>query len=73
MDRLLLWNRQSHIHVWWRKIGKDTSGVSDPSPRPAHTAQGSSARKISPHHFWMQKQVEVAAVEESAGFSGDFS
>ena len=53
MERLLLWNRQSHIHVWWRKIGKDTLGVSDPSPKPDHTTQCSSIRKINPHNLWL--------------------
>ena len=36
------WNGWSHIHVWWVKIGKDTSEASDPSPRPDYSAQGSS-------------------------------
>ena len=55
----------------WMKIGRDTMGVSDPSPRSDHTAQGSSARKIKPHTFWLQNPVRVAVVEETAGFSGE--
>ena len=46
-------NEQSHIHVWWIKIRRYTLGVSDPSPSPDHTAQGSSAKKINPHNFWL--------------------
>ena len=53
------WNGQSHIHVWWIKIRRDTLGASNPSPRPDHTAQGSSARKITTHNFWLQKPVGV--------------
>ena len=45
------WEERSHIHMWWIKIRKDTWGVSDPSPRPDHEAQGSSARKIKSHNF----------------------
>ena len=40
-------------HVWWIKIGRDTAGVRDPHPTPDYPAQGSSARKISPHNFWL--------------------
>ena len=35
------------------KFGRDTLGVSDPSPRPDSIAQGSSTRKVSPHNFWL--------------------
>ena len=48
-------------------------GVSDPGPRPDHTAQGSSARKINPHKFWLKKTVGVGATEETEGFSGNFA
>ena len=41
-------NGWSHTHVWWIKIGRDTSWVRDPSPRPHHPAQSSCARKLSP-------------------------
>ena len=46
-------NRQSHNHVWWMKIRRDTWGARDPSPRLGHPAQGPSARRISPHNFWL--------------------
>ena len=42
-----------HSHVWWVKIGRDTLGANDPSPRPDRIAQGSSAGKIKPHNFWL--------------------
>ena len=46
-------NMRSHIHVWWIKIGRDISGVRDPSPRSDHSEQGSGTRKISHHNFWL--------------------
>ena len=47
-------NGWSHSHVWWVKIRRDISGESDPSPKPDHpAAQGSRARKINPHNFWL--------------------
>ena len=44
---------QSHIHVSWIKIRKDTLGASNPSLRSGHIIQGSSVRKIKPHNFWL--------------------
>ena len=44
---------QSHIHMWGIKVRRDTLGASDPSPRPDCTAEGSSARKMNPHNFWL--------------------
>ena len=43
-------NRCSHIHMWWIKMRRVTSGGKDLSPNPDHTAQGSSARKKNPHN-----------------------
>ena len=45
--------RQSHTPVWWIKIGRATLGANNPSPRTDCTAQGSSARKINCHNFWL--------------------
>ena len=42
-------------------------GVRSPRPIPDPPAQGSSARKISSHNFWLQKTVETEFVEEAAG------
>ena len=56
--------------MWWIKIGIDVSGVKDLSSTPDHPAQGSSARKITPHNFWLQKLVGVGVAEATAGFSG---
>ena len=44
---------QSHTHLLWIKIRRDTSGAKDPSPRPDRSVQGSSAGKMSPHNFWL--------------------
>ena len=43
-------------------------GARSPSPTPGPPAQDSSARKISPHNFWLQKPVGIESVEETAGF-----
>ena len=45
-----------HIPTCGRwKFRRDISGARSPSPTPGPPAQGSNARKISPHNFWMQK------------------
>ena len=36
-----------------KKIGRDTLGARDPSHIPDHPAQGSRARMINPHNFWL--------------------
>ena len=41
-----------HSHVV-EKIGTDTLGAHDPRPRPDHTAQGSSTKKVDSHYFWL--------------------
>ena len=46
-------NRWSHIHEWGMKIGRDTLGGRNPSPRPDHIAQGFSTGEIKPHNFWL--------------------
>ena len=58
MHRDMVWSREvvgveqwSHIHMWWIKIRRNTLGVSDPSPKPDFTAQGSSTRKINSQNF----------------------
>ena len=38
----------------------DISEVRTPSPTPVPLAQGSSARKISTHNFWLQKPVRLS-------------
>ena len=59
----------SPTFTYWMKIGRDTLGVSGPSPRPDCTVQGSSARKLHIHYFWLLKPVRVGVVEETAKFS----
>ena len=39
-----------------------------PSPIPSPPAQHSSARKISPHVFWLQKNSGIELVEELLEF-----
>ena len=68
-----MWNRWSHTHIWWIKIGRYTLGPRDPSLITDHPAQGSSTRKISPHNFLLKKSVGVGTAEETVGFSGIFS
>ena len=46
-------NGWSHIHMWWIKNRRDALGVSNPSPSSDHPPQGSSAKKISTHNFWL--------------------
>ena len=56
----------SHTHVWWIKVeeGYLRSKAFQPHTRPS--AQGSSAKKISPHNFWLQKPVGIESVEETS-------
>ena len=49
------------------KFGRDISEAKSPSHTSGPPAQGSSARKISPHNFWLQKPVGIEWVEEPAG------
>ena len=49
------------------KFGRGTSGVRGPSPTPGPAAQGSSARKTSPHKFRLQKPAGIESVEETSG------
>ena len=35
-----------------------------PNPQPGSLAQGSSARKRSPHKFWLEKTADIEAVED---------
>ena len=42
-------------------------GVRSSSPTLGPPAQGSSARKISPHNFWLQTPAGIESVEEAAG------
>ena len=52
----------------WIKIweGYLRSEESQPHTRPA-PAQGSSARKVNPHNFWLQKPLGVESVEKTSG------
>ena len=52
-------------------VDKYSGGISqeqgDPIPYQPSPAHGSSARKISPHNFWLQKPVGIESVEENSG------
>ena len=61
-----------HPHV----VDKNSEGLSRDQGVPAlqaPSAQGSSARKINPQGFWLQKPVEIKSMEETAGFPGSCS
>ena len=57
----------SLTHVWWIKIRRGIWGARSHSLIPEALAQGSSARKISPYNFWLQKPVGIELVEETSG------
>ena len=57
----------SLTHVWWIKIREGYLRSKEPSPITDCPAQGSSARKISPHNFWLQKSAGFESVEETSG------
>ena len=54
----------SHIHVWWVKIREGYLGREESQTHTRPPVQGSSARKISPHNFWMQKPSGIELVEK---------
>ena len=55
-----------HPCVVWIKIWEEYPESKEPSPTPGPPAKGSSARKISPHNFWLQKPVGIELVEENS-------
>ena len=57
----------SHIHVWWIKLWEGYLRSKESQSHTRATTQGSSARKISPHNFWLQKPVRIELGEETAG------
>ena len=60
-----MWNGWSHTKMGLIKIGRNTSGARDPNPTLDQSAQGSLARKISPHNFQLKKKiVEDGAAEK---------
>ena len=48
-------------------------GAKSPSLTPGFPAQGSSARKISSHNFWLEKAVGIELVKEASGAPNSFS
>ena len=57
-NRLVLY---LYVHT---KFGRDILGTRSPSPTPCHPAQGSNARKIILHNFWLQRSAGIESVEE---------
>ena len=51
--------------------GYHGSERSNPNPRPDHTTQSSSTRKLDPHNFWLRKPLGVGAAEETADLQED--
>ena len=49
----------SHTHLWWVKIREGYLQNEKSQPHTRTLAQNSSARKISPHNFWLQKPVGI--------------
>ena len=60
-----MWNELVPHPMWWIKI--EDSGMKCPSSTAGPQAQGSSARKTSPHNLWLQKPEGIESVEETAG------
>ena len=46
---------------------RDILGMRSPSPTTGPPAQGTSARKIRPPYFWLQKPVGIELMEETSG------
>ena len=63
-----MWNR---LVPHSRVVDKNLGGIPEEQGVPAllqvPPAQDSSARKISPHNFWLQKPAGIESVEETAG------
>ena len=53
--------------MWWIKIQEGCLGSKESQNHTRLPDQGSNARKINPHNFWLQKPVEIESVEEAAG------
>ena len=57
----------SHTYRWWIKTQEGYLGSEETQPHTRPPAQGPSAKKVSPHNFWLQKPVGFMLVEETAG------
>ena len=62
-----MWNGLASHPCVVDKFGRDISEAKSPSHTSGPPAQGSSARKISPHNFWLQKTVGTESMEEAVG------
>ena len=60
--------KEIKIKILKKKFRSYILGSRSPSPTPGPTpAQGSIARKLSPHNYWLQKPVGIESVEETSG------
>ena len=60
----------AHLDARHFSVSLDTilEGISqEQSPTPVPPAQDSSARKVSPHNFWLQNPAGIESVEETSG------
>ena len=57
----------SQTHVWWIKIQEGWLGNEESQPHTRPPVQGSSARKIRSHTFWLQKPAAIESMEETSG------
>ena len=51
----------------WIKIREGYLGSGESQTHTRPPTQDSSARKINPHNFWLQKPVGIELVEETSG------
>ena len=64
---------RSHIHMWWIKIREGYLRSEESQPHTKPLTPGLSARRISPHNFWLQKPVGIESVEETFRVPGSFT
>ena len=68
VGRVDTWNELvQHPHVVDKNLGGISWEQGVPAHHPAPPAQDSSARKISPHNFWLQKSAGIELVEGTSG------
>ena len=75
LGRAQRWNRlvmHPLMHMLWIKVWERHLRSEEFQPNTRPPAQRSSARKISPHNFWLQKPVGIESVEETSGAPSSF-
>ena len=61
-----------HLHAV-DKNSEEYLGGEESQPHTRPPAQGCSARKISPHNFWLRKPAGIEMVEETTEALSSFS